>query len=100
MDYPNCWICSSRRNEVEVHEIARGSRNRQKAIDAPFATLVVCRRCHSEVLHGDGSFTEIMQLSLLQTKAPDDYDLAAYNELVGFGPNRIEQWEVDENLVL
>ena len=83
-----------------MHEIARGSRSRQKAIDSPFATIVTCRRCHDEKLHGGGVWTEVRQLALLMARAPNDYDLMAYNRLVGFGPNRIEQWEVDEVILV
>ncbi|MEM1225968.1 MAG: hypothetical protein AAGJ40_09725 [Planctomycetota bacterium] len=103
-DYGKCWICGTcpekpihpiaDHNRICVHEIANVGGMRQRAMDKPFATLVLCWKCNLDVEGPE--WPEVRQLALLQSKVPEDYDLVAYNELVGFGPNRIEQWEVDE----
>jgi hypothetical protein len=35
-----------------------------------------------------------MQLAVLKKRRPADYDLAAYNRLIGLGPNRITEEDV------
>lgn len=77
-----------------VHEIANGP-NRQKALDQPYALLVLCWWCNSEVVTDKREWPEARQLSLLKRRAPDNYDLTAYNTLVGRGPNRITEEDVD-----
>jgi hypothetical protein len=79
--------------EMCVHEIARGT-HRQKALDKPFATLVLCYLCHYELHNGKTYWTEAMQLAVLKKRRPADYDLAAYNRLIGLGPNRITEEDV------
>ncbi len=74
-----------------VHEIANGPL-RQKALDQPYAVLVLCWQCNQDI-HG---WPEPRQLAVLQRVAPDRYDLTAYNHLVNpNAPNRITQAEVD-----
>jgi hypothetical protein len=77
------------------HEIANGA-HRQKAMDKPYAILVVCWWCNGEVVTNKREWPEARQLALLQDKAPEDYDLAAYNALVGREPNRVTQEDVDQ----
>ena len=77
---------------LHTHEIARGP-NRQKALDKRFALLVLCYRCHMERIHGNEEWPESRQLAVLKRSRPSDYDLAAYNTLVGRGPNRITETE-------
>ena len=100
-----CMICghSPRRpwadkprecSQLCCHEIANGP-FRQKALDKPFAILVLCWWCNGEVVTDKRRWPESRQLSLLRDKAPRDYDLAAYNALIGRGPDRITQEEVD-----
>jgi hypothetical protein len=94
-----CEICGHRpdptapgyiRWRLFCHEIARGP-SRQKALDKRFAILVLCPVCHDEV---DG-WPEAKQLAALKRSRPADLDLAAYNKLIGRGPNRIAQADVD-----
>jgi len=98
-----CEICGHDPNRVRpgwvswvlhVHEIARGS-HRQKALDKPFAVLVVCYRCHSERLDSRAEWPEARQLAALKVSRPQDYDLPAFNTLVGYGPRRVTQADVD-----
>ena len=79
-----------------VHEIANGV-NRQAALDKPFALLVLCWYCNGHVVTDKGQWPEARQLAVLLEKAPEDYDLVAYNYLINpNAPKRIEQWEVDD----
>lgn len=79
--------------ELAVHEIANGA-NRQKALDKPYATLVLCFLCH-EKLGGKGEWPEARQLAVLRRSRGNDFDLPAYNLLVGRGPDRVTLSEVD-----
>ncbi len=81
-----------------VHEIANGPL-RRKALDKPYATLVLCWWCNGLVTN-KGVWPEARQLAVLLTEATKDYDLVAYNRLVNErAPNRITQEEVDAFLV-
>jgi len=78
-----------------VHEIANGP-HRQKALDKPYAVLVLCWGCNG-LATDKGTWSEAAQLKCLRDSRPEDYDLVAYNKLVNErAPLRIEQWEVDE----
>ena len=77
------------------HEIARG-KNRQKALDKPFALLIICSWCNCQVVTSAAEWPEARQLALLRRKSPGDFGLAAYNALVGQGPDRITMEEVDQ----
>ena len=87
-----CELCRQRFG-LEVHEICRGP-HREKALDQRCALLVVCRRCHSERLSSRAEWPESRQLAALKRSRPGDYDLEAYNALVGRGPDRITEEEV------
>ena len=78
---------------LAVHEIARGC-HRHKALDQRYAVLVVCWRCHEERLSSRAEWPEARQLAALKRSRPGDYDLAAYNALVGRGPERVTEEEV------
>lgn len=78
---------------LETHEIARGSL-RQKALDKRYAILRVCLPCHDE-MGNRREWPDARQLAALRKSRPDDYDLVAFNKLVGRGPNRITQEDVD-----
>lgn len=101
-----CWICGSSPlhphrgrpkdcSTLDCHEIANGV-NRQKALDKPFAILILCRFCNGHIVTDKSAWPEARQLSLLRTKRPERFDLAAYNRLVNErAPNRITLAEVD-----
>ena len=76
------------------HEIANGT-NREKALDKPYAILVLCWWCNSEEVENKAKWPEARQLALLQRQSPVCYDLVKYNSLVGYGPERITQDDVD-----
>jgi hypothetical protein len=81
------WLC--------VHEIANGPL-RQKALDKPYACLVLCWACNGEAVENKGEWPVDRQLAVLQACSPEDYDLVSFNYLVNpKAPNRIEQHEVD-----
>lgn len=77
------------------HEIACGP-HRQKALDKPFAILVLCWFCNGEVVTDKARWPEARQLAVLKRKSPGDYDLAAYNLLRARNPNRITETDVDK----
>lgn len=80
------------------HEIARGPL-RQKALDKPYAILVVCAWCNEYQLHNRRTWPEARQLAVLKRRAPEDFDLEAYNRLVNDrAPLRITMEEVDNHL--
>jgi hypothetical protein len=85
-----------------VHEIARGE-HREKALDQRCAVLVLCWRCHAERIHGPEEWPQARQLAVLRRSRPEDYDLEGFNALVGYGPRRItdkevERWSTDSTL--
>jgi hypothetical protein len=79
---------------LSVHEIARGC-HRMKALDKPYACLVVCYLCHSTRLDSRAEWPEARQLAMLRRSRPSDYSLEDYNALIGRGPNRITEDEVE-----
>ena len=99
-----CEICGHNPKRVRsgriawalcVHEIAQGV-HRQKALDKGFAVLVLCYRCHMLRVHANEPWPEARQLAALKRSRPRDYDLEAYNALVGRGPDGISEAEVRE----
>lgn len=83
----NCGCSPSRRNgrmpemtRLAVHEIADGP-DRQKALDKPYAVLVLCWECNSGPFKSRSEWPESRQLALLASRRPDDFDLTAYLEL-------------------
>lgn len=75
------------------HEIACGP-HRQKALDKPFALLVLCWGCNEYAVTAKREWPEARQLAVLRARRPKDYDLPAYNALVGYGPDRITEEDV------
>lgn len=85
-------------SQLAVHEICRG-RNRSKALDKPFAVLVLCAWCNCHVLTSAREWPEARQLAVLKRKRTMDYDLEAYNKLVNpNAPKRILESEVKSYL--
>ena len=88
---------------LSVHEIASGP-DRQKALDKPYAVLVLCWQCNSGPFQNRGEWPESRQLALLARKRPKDFDLTAYLELTSpLAMRRIEiaevlQWMDEEYL--
>lgn len=74
-----------------VHEIANGQ-HREKALDKPYATLVLCWHCNGEVVTDKKTWPQARQLARLLTIDPANYDLHAFNYLVSpRATNRISQ---------
>ena len=94
-----CEVCGvkPKHNQwlLDVHEIARGP-NRLKALDKPYAVLVLCRWCHMDRIHGNETWPEARQLWYLRKSRPSDFDLVSYNKLIGYGPDRITVEDVDQ----
>ena len=78
---------------IACHEVANGP-DRDKALDCRFAILVCCWLCNSEDLTDKVKWPQARQLAVLKRSRPYDYDLAAFNELVGYGKDRITEAEV------
>lgn len=105
--HENCMVCghSPRRpwpdkpresSQLCCHEIASGPL-RDKALDQPYALLVVCWFCNGYRLTNRAAWPEAKQLAVLRRKAPENFDLKAYNRLVNpRAPNRITIEEVLE----
>ena len=65
---------------LAVHEIASGV-HRQKALDKPYAVLVLCWQCNSGPFQNRAEWPEARQLALLARRRSKDFDLTAYLEL-------------------
>ena len=77
------------------HEIANGP-DRQKALDQPYAILVLCGWCNLVEVEDKAKWPQARQLAALRRRRPADYDLPAFNHLVNpRAPNRITEEEVD-----
>lgn len=88
------WFTASGPRRFEQHEIAGGPL-REKARDKRYAVLGLCSECH-RIIHDETGWPRARQLALIKRSRPLDYDLAAFNKLVGYGPNRITEEDVDE----
>lgn len=83
-------------SQLCCHEIANGP-HRLKALDKPYAILVLCWWCNGNEVEDKAKWPQARQLALLQRRSPHNYDLAAFNSLVNpRAPQRITQDEVDE----
>lgn len=81
---------------LAVHEIASGT-HRQKALDKPYAVLVLCWQCNSGPFQNRAQWPESKQLALLAFRRPKDFDLTAYLELTSpRAPRRIEISEITD----
>lgn len=82
-------------SQLCCHEIACGA-YRQAALNKPYAILALCWWCNGYVVTDKATWPQSRQLSVLQRKAPQSYDLKAFNYLINpRAPNRITQDEVD-----
>lgn len=81
--------------KLAVHEIACGS-HRQKALDKPFAVLVLCWQCNSGPFQNRSEWPESRQLALLARRRPKDFDLTSYLELTS--PRAMRRIEIHEVL--
>lgn len=82
-------------SQLCCHEIACG-KNREKALDKPYAILVLCGFCNGSVVTDKGTWPEPRQLAVLMQESPGDYDLESYNRLINpNAPRRITQDDVD-----
>lgn len=79
---------------LHLHEIARGCQ-RHKARGKRCASLLVCSMCHMTRLASRSQWPEARQLACLRKSRPAEYDLGVYNALVGWGPNRVTEEEVN-----
>ena len=68
--------------QLEEHEIARGI-HRQRALDQPCATLLLCSRCHDELHRMAGDAQVCIGLALIRYRRPEHYSLSRYYELTG-----------------
>lgn len=80
---------------LAVHEIASGT-HRQKALDKPYAVLVLCWQCNSGPFQDRSEWSESRQLALLARSRPKDFDLTAYLELTS--PRAMRRIEIGEVL--
>lgn len=80
---------------LAVHEIASGT-HRQKALDKPYAVLVLCWECNSGPFQDRSQWPESRQLALLARSRPKDFDLTAYLELTS--PRAMRRIEIGEVL--
>lgn len=82
-------------SQLCCHEIANGPL-RSKALDKPYAILVLCWYCNQYEVTNKKIWPESRQLSILKAKS-DDYDLTRYNTLVNpRAPDRITAQEVEQ----
>ena len=99
--FRSCMICgvdpkksTNPGNQLCVHEIANGPL-RELALDKPYACMVLCWKCNSEVVIDKKAWPQARQLATLKLCAPGNYDLAAFNFLVNpRAPNRITEDEI------
>jgi hypothetical protein len=93
-----CEICGRSQHPLDVHEISRGRGCRQKALDKPYALLVVCRWCRED-LGSAKEWPEARQLAVLAERRLTDWNLAAYLDLTSpRDPRRITLEEVVEHM--
>lgn len=80
-------------SQLCCHEIANGP-NRQKALDKPYAILVLCWFDNGYTVTNKAEWPEARQLAVLLRHAPEDFDLKAYLELTS--PNALRRIEMEE----
>lgn len=82
-------------NQLCCHEIANGP-DRQKALDKPYAILVLCWHCNGSEVEDKSKWPQDRQLAVLKACSPEDFDLVAFNLLVNpRAPLRITHEEID-----
>ena len=80
-------------SELCCHEILCGP-DRQRAIDKPFAILVLCGWCNMREVTDKTKWPVARQLCIMKIKSPDRYDLRAFLELRN--PNALNYITEDE----
>lgn len=86
-------------SQLCCHEIANGP-HRNKALDKPYAMLVLCWYCNGHEVTNKREWPEAKQLALLALSRPEDFDLRAFCELINpNAPNRVEYSEVIEEMI-
>jgi hypothetical protein len=88
-----CLWCGA--TPVSVHEIARGQA-RARAYAEPSTWMPLCWPCNSGPFNDKGKWPEAAQLALKYLRDAQHYDLVRYNAVVGYGPERITQEDVDQ----
>jgi hypothetical protein len=81
--------------KLAVHEIADGT-HRQKALDKPYAVLVLCWSCNSGPFKDRSEWSEARQLALLARRRPSQFNLQAYLELTS--PRAMQRITIQEVL--
>lgn len=83
-------------SQLCCHEVANGP-SRGRALDKPYAILVLCWYCNGHVVTNKKEWPESRQLACLLESSPGDFDLAAYNALINpNAPNRITMEDVEQ----
>ena len=87
-------------SQLCCHEIANGP-HRDKALDKPYAILVLCWYCNGNEVTNKREWPEAKQLALLALSRPEDFDVRAFCSLINpNAPNRVTYEEVVEELVM
>lgn len=91
MRCPFCEVCR-RKPSSQIHHIARGVDRQATLCDRRFV-LCLCFDCHEDI-HDTEAWPRARQLAVVKRARPDDYDLAAYNEIVNrsVDESEVEAW--------
>lgn len=85
-------------SQLCCHEIANGPL-REKALDQPYALLVLCWYCNGHEVVDKSEWPEARQLAVLAESRPEDFDLEAFCYLMNpRAPNRVTLDEVIEHM--
>jgi hypothetical protein len=91
-----CEWCRRTYGKFCQHEIANGNACRLKARLSPFASIVLCQECHTELHQTRKPAQVLMGLAILWHSRPDDYDLKAFIALAcPNAPQRYTEYEVE-----
>lgn len=87
-------------SQLCCHEIANGPL-REKALDKPYAVLVLCWYCNGHEVVNKSEWPEAKQLAVLASSRPEDFDLEAFCYLMNpRAPNRVTLAEVVEHMAV
>jgi len=85
-------------SQLCCHEIANGPL-REKALDKPYALLVLCWYCNGHEVVDKSEWPESRQLAVLAESRPEDFDLESFCYLINpRAPDRVTLDEVIENM--
>ena len=85
-------------SQLCCHEIANGPL-REKALDQPYAILVLCWYCNGHEVVDKSEWPEARQLAVLAESRPEDFDLESFCYLVNpRAPERVTLEEVIEHM--